>query len=79
MVPAIVVVPLKVTPFWKVVVALTVRESPAAVPRVVLSSTFKSLMYAVLAIPTPPSNVTLAVSTLDASVSSAKLTWTPVP
>ena len=50
-----------------------------AVPSVALSSTFKSLIYAVLAIPTPPSNVTLAVSTLDASVSSAKLTWPPVP
>ena len=69
-----VVDPLKVTPFWKVVVELTVRESPAAVPSVALSSTFKSLMYAVLATPIPPSNVTLAVSTLDASVVFAKFT-----
>ena len=54
MVPEIVVVPLKVTPFWKVVVALTLRESPDAVPIVVLSSIFRSLMCAVAATPIPP-------------------------
>ena len=79
MLPDIFVVPLNVTWFWNVVVALTVRESPELVPRVVLSSTFKSLMYAVAATPIPPATVIAAVATLEASVVSAILTWTPVP
>ena len=79
MLPEIVVVPLNVTPFWKVVVELTVRESPAAVPMVALSSTCRSLIHAVAATPIPPAKVTPAVATLEASVVSAKLTRTPVP
>ena len=78
MVPEIVVVPLKVTPFWKVVVALTLRESPDAVPIVVLSSIFRSLMCAVAATPIPPAKVTLAVATLDA-VSYTHLTLPTTP
>ena len=65
------VTPLKVTWFWKVVVALTVNVSVFAVPRVVLSSTLRSLVHAVAATPIPPAKVTDAVDTLEASVVSA--------
>ena len=66
-----VVVPLKVTPFWKVVVALTSSVSVSAVPRTVLSSTLRSLIHAVAATPIPPAKLTEAVDTLEASVVSA--------
>ena len=45
--------------------------SVLAVPRVVLSSTLRSLVHVVAEIPIPPAKVTDAVATLEASVVSA--------
>ena len=50
------------------------RESPDAVPIVVLSSTLRSFIYAVAATPRPPAIATAAVATLEASVVFAKVT-----
>ena len=73
-VPETVCVPLNVTPFSNVVVELTVSVSVLAVPIVVSSSTFKSLIHALAPTAKPPDTITAAVVELDAVVVSANVT-----